>query len=405
MQVYPLRDALHPSALFFIEKCDSLGVELNAQEVEAVNFLVTRLIQTNLWNKFRVIYPFVGRNAKTHSLNLRNIFRHKANWFGNIWHDKFGINADGINGYGNTYFAPSWLEDDNIHVAVYTGTYWSDANENCPLIGTSSNSVSVPDRGLGWMHAIYLRSPTPTIAYEQNGVTHYKLPPVFTYSCTPPDSTASFGMFAGEDASNQNHWLAHGLIAGTNGRNCYVCGKRFGVSMSQGGFRNPINPESGNDPVEGKKILYSQFPFLLFGNGRFGNSGQARGKGNLRFCSIGYYLSENENKVFYDIVNQFQTILNRNVPCNEINPVSGIYKEKTTFYPSISINSSKQRIGRLIRQIKDVTRLTPEKNLRYKTEALSASMAIKSCKRTGPRRIFLGDGAIPSVTILDLIEN
>jgi hypothetical protein len=171
-------------------------------------------------------------------------------------------------------------------------------------------------------------------------------------------------MFAGEDASNQNHWLAHGLIAGTNGRNCYVCGKRFGVSMSQGGFRNPINPESGNDPIEGKRILYSQFPFLLFGNGRFGSSGQARGKGNLRFASIGYNLTESENKIFYDIVNGFQTILNRNVPCNEINPVPALYKEKTTFYPSINITGGKRKIGRLINQMKDFTRLTPDKSSR-----------------------------------------
>lgn len=404
MQVYPLRDALHPSALFFIEKCDSLGVELNAQEAEAVNFLVTRLIQTNLWNKFRVIYPFVGRNAKTHSLNLRNIFRHKVNWFGGIWHDKFGVNADG-SGYGNTYFAPSWLDDENIHVSVYTGTYWFDANENCPLIGTSSNSVGAPNRGLGWMHAIYLRSPAPTIAYEQFGVINYKIPPVYTYSCSPPDSTASYGMFAGEDASDQNHWLAHGLIVGTNGRNCYVCGKKFGVSFSQGGFRNPINPESGNDPVEGKKILYSQFPFLLFGNGRFGSGGQARGKGNLRFASLGYNLIESENRIFYDIVNQFQTILNRNVACNEINPIPALYKEKTTFYPSISITSGKQKIGRFIRPMKDFTRLSPNKTSRYRRDAVSASITIKSCIRTGPRRIFLGDGAMPSVSILNLIEN
>lgn len=401
MQVYPLRDALHPSALFFIEKCDSLGAQLSAQEIEAVNFLVTKLIQTNLWNKFRAIYPFIGRNAKTHSLNLRNIFRHKINWFGGIWHDKFGVNADGISGYGNTYFAPSWLEDNNIHVAVYTGTYWFNANENCPLIGASSNSVGIPNRGNSWIHAIYLRSPTPT--FFSNSTTIYQIPPVYTYSCGTTESINS--TFAGEDASDRNHWLAHGLIVGTNGKTCYVCGKKFGIDLSQGGFRDPINPESGNDPIEGKKTLYTQFPFLLFGNGRFGSGGQARGGANLRFCSIGYYLNENENRVFYDIINQFQKILNRDVPCNEINPVKALHKDKTTLYPSINITSTKQKIGRFVRPIKDFTRLAPDKPSRYKRDAISASMLIKSCKRVGPRRIFLGDGAMPSVTILDLIEN
>lgn len=403
MQVYPLRDALHPSALFFIERCDALGFPLNATEIKAINFLVTRLIQVNLWNKFRVIYPFVGRSAKTHSLNLRNFYRHKINWFGAISHNSLGVNGDG-NGYGNTYFAPSWLSDTDIHVSVYTGTYWENANDNCPLIGASTTYVGSPERGTGWIHAIYLRSPTPVVqATFSDGSILYKIPPVYTYSCSP--TTSINNTFAGEDASDRNHWLAHGLIVGTNGRTCYVCGKRFGTNSSLGGFPVPINPQSGNDPIEGKKTLYTQFPFLILGNGRFGSGGQAMGKANLRFASIGYYLDENQNKIFYDIVNEFQTILKRNVPCNEINPKAGLLKDKTTLYPSMQIKGAKQNLGRLIRPIKDFIKLSPTKHMRYKRDALCASMEIKSCIRTGPRRVFLADGAMPSVQILNLIEN
>ena len=97
--------------------------------------------------------------------------------------------------------------------------------------------------------------------------------------------------------------------------------------------------------------------------------------------------------------------MGRNVPCNEINPVPAPYKEKTTFYPSINVTGGKQRMGRFIRPMKDFTRLSADKASRYRRDAVSASLTIKSCTRVGPRRIFLGDGAMPSVEILNLVEN
>lgn len=405
MQVYPLRDPIHPSAQMFIQACQSVGAELTSSEIKAINLLVTKLIKYNLWNKFRVIYPFVGRNSKSHSINLRNIFRHKINWFNSasILHNSLGV-TNLQDGYGNTYFAPSWLSDQNIHVSVYTGTYWFNANEYCPLVGASSVGYrETPKPGAIWIHAIHLRSPQPVM----DNYGRYSIAPIYTYSCSPTTSIAS--MFAGEDSSDRISFLAHGLIVGVNGKKCFVCGNKFGVDSSTAtGFPDPINPSRNSDPIEGDidYKIYTPFPFLIFSSGKFGNVNTGlTGRANLRFVSFGYSLDENENKIFYDIVNEFQYILGRNVECAVLDKVDKLILEKEHFYPTIEIESVIANQGIFYKDFYDSVNLVPEKEERYKKDALVPSLEIISCIRSGPLRIFAKDGAIPSLQILNFQEN
>lgn len=405
MQVYPLRDPTHPSAQVFIQACQSVGVQLTSSEIKAVNLLVTKLIKYNLWNKFRVIYPFVGRNSKSHSINLRNIYRHKINWFNptSILHNSLGI-TNLENGYGNTYFAPSWLSDNNIHVSVYSGTYWFNANEYCPLIGASSSGYgSVPVANSRWIHSIHLRSPTPTL----DGLGRFVIAPIYTYSCSPTVNISS--MFAGEDCSDRISFLAFGLIVGVDGKKCYVCGNKFGIDSSTAtGFPDPINPKRSNDPIEGDvdNTLYTQFPFLLFSSGKFGsiNSGLT-GRANLRFASIGYSLTENENKIFYNIVDEFQYILGRNVQCAVLDKVDATILENEHYFPNIEITSVKRNPGLFFRDFYDSVELVPQKEERYKKDAILPLLEILSCYRAGPIRVFAKDGATPNVEILNFQEN
>jgi hypothetical protein len=407
MQTYPLRDPLHPSAQVFIQACQAQSVQLTTAEIRAINVLVTKLINYNLWNKFRAIYPFVGRNQKTHSINLRNVYRHKINWFNRsqIRHDSLGVTNLG-DGYGNTYFAPSWLSDNDIHVSVYSATYWFDANGYCPLIGSSTNQNSVPPRaGSAWIHAIHIRAPEPT--FDSTG-QYYVIAPIYTYSCSPTININN--IFAGEDASDRFHFLAFGLIVGVNGKRCYVCGNPFGVTASQGvNFPNPINPKRRKDELEPQNDdipLYTQFPFLIFSTGSFGSvSGGSSGKANIRFCTIGYGLSDSENKIFYDIVNEFQTILGRNVPCATADVVEQTITDSDFYHPTIQIQKVEKEIGFFYRAFYDSVKLNPDKEERYKQDILIPSMEITSCLRSGPRRVFLKDGASPSVEILNFQEN
>jgi hypothetical protein len=67
------KDVLHPLAFEFINKCKNLNIQLDASEINAIDFLTRQLLQSNLWDKFKAIYPFVGKSAPTHSLNLKNL--------------------------------------------------------------------------------------------------------------------------------------------------------------------------------------------------------------------------------------------------------------------------------------------------------------------------------------------
>jgi hypothetical protein len=394
MQVYPLRDILHPSATLFIQKCFDIGIQLTPSEIEGINYLTTMLIQTNLWNKFRVIYPFVGRSERSHSINLRNPFRHTIRWFnGSLIHDKLGVTNTG-NGFGNTYFAPGWLSDNDIHVSAYTGTDWGLASTTCPLICATSGGSS------SWIHAIYLRAREGRLdAYAPADQA-----PIFTYSC----ATAKYGtsVFTGTDASDRFHSEVRGLIVGVNGKTCYVYGEKYGREViGNPPFPMRINPTTNNDPIEGIRTLYTQHPFLLFSNQIFGPSTVGQARANLRFISFGYALNQQENKIFYEIIEKFQEILSRNVGKIVLGPIDVKVADNDASVALMKINRSRKSIGRYIRPINDIRKLDPEESKRYNVDALSASIQIKSCAVFGARRVYLTDAAEAAVSVLSFVEN
>lgn len=111
-----LRDTLHPASLLFIQRMfETSPVQPNSDEIKALDFLTTALISTNLWSKFRAIYPLVGRSGPSMSINLKNPYRHTIVWYNSLIFDKNGVTNTGT-GYGNTFVAPSWFSDNDIHV-------------------------------------------------------------------------------------------------------------------------------------------------------------------------------------------------------------------------------------------------------------------------------------------------
>lgn len=70
----------------------------------AVNQLVLDLKVGNVWSGFSIIRPFIGGNAASHSVNLKNISAYQATFYGGVTHDSNGINGNGTNGYmANNY--------------------------------------------------------------------------------------------------------------------------------------------------------------------------------------------------------------------------------------------------------------------------------------------------------------
>jgi hypothetical protein len=92
-------------------------------QINAISTLVSQLKSNNLWNKMRVIYPFVGGTSNTHKFNLkdpRDINEaYRLTFSGGVTHDSNGIKGS-TNGYANTYFSPLTLNQNSIHFSWYS---------------------------------------------------------------------------------------------------------------------------------------------------------------------------------------------------------------------------------------------------------------------------------------------
>jgi hypothetical protein len=89
----------------------------------AVNYLVTDLKSANLWSKMKAIYPMVGGTASSHSYNLKNPSQFQITWNGGLTHSSNGVLPNGTTGYGNTNFNPSSnITTNSAHHSFYFKT-------------------------------------------------------------------------------------------------------------------------------------------------------------------------------------------------------------------------------------------------------------------------------------------
>lgn len=367
------KDALINSyAAQFIEKCKNSGTSLNSNEIQAINFLTTKLIEFNLWDKFAAIYPFVGRSATTHSFNLKNFLRHTIKWLNesSLLHDSSGV-TNNSNGYGNTFVAPSIFSDDNIHVSVYNATFWPFLNAYSPIIGTSPPNKYQD----AWMHTIFLKFPSNN--------------QVWTYSSGPAPRT-TFSL-AGEDAGDFLHAQVYGLVVGVNGSKCYLNGEPFGYydPIDRPGKSFILNPHITDDPIEGIRYDWTPNPFMLFTHRSFGDPSIGYANANIRFASIGYGLNDEDNKNLYEIVEQFQTILGRNVGKIQIQPDDFLISE--------------QGIGSKIniQKIDIAPGFFEKQNVISKIES---KLRIVDFRVKGPRRVYVSDNINFGVTLQSFQE-
>ena len=92
----------------------------------AVNYLVTDLKSNNLWTKMKAVYPMVGGTATSHSYNLKNPSQFQITWNGGLTHDSNGVTGNGTNGYGNLNLNPR----ANLTTQYSFGTYCRVNNGN-----------------------------------------------------------------------------------------------------------------------------------------------------------------------------------------------------------------------------------------------------------------------------------
>lgn len=85
----------------------SAGSISAADQKAAINKLILSLKNNALWNKFYALYPFVGGNATSHSLNLINTSLYQITWVAAPSHSLSGVDFNGTTQYGKTGLIPS----------------------------------------------------------------------------------------------------------------------------------------------------------------------------------------------------------------------------------------------------------------------------------------------------------
>jgi hypothetical protein len=84
------------------------------RHAEIVNDLITGLYVDNLWSLIDALYPFIGGNAWSHSVNAKDPLQYQITWSGTFTHSALGISSTG--GTGVTTLVPS---SSNCYIGVY----------------------------------------------------------------------------------------------------------------------------------------------------------------------------------------------------------------------------------------------------------------------------------------------
>ena len=112
--------------------------------IPILNTYVLELKAAGLWSKFYAIYPFLGSAATPASYNLKDADYYKITWGGSIAYGSYGVDFDGVTGYGNTNFSfraiSSTIQD--IHFSFYT----PDSNGGLGNVPMGVGSTAGDDR-------------------------------------------------------------------------------------------------------------------------------------------------------------------------------------------------------------------------------------------------------------------
>jgi hypothetical protein len=235
--------------------------------IAALCKLTTSLKNNGIWDKTSAIYPFVGGTAANHKFNLKNPLDTNAafrlTFVGGWTHSANGALPNGTNAYANTFFNSSTnglLNSQHL-------TYYSRSNTNSSL---ASAEIELGAGGAVNTFGVVLEIRTSNISYVRiNSGTFI--------SAADTDSRA-FYLGNRTDSNAINLWRNSTKIA-------------TGSVLST--------------------FLFNQNYYL----GAFNNNGTAQNysRKQCAFASIGTGLTDAEAVLFYNIVQEFQTTLGRNV--------------------------------------------------------------------------------------------
>ena len=233
-------------------------------QVTAINYLVKELVDNNLMGKCKVIYPMIGGDATRHRYNLVDVGANLLTFIGGWTHGANGALPNGVNAYATTGFVPSTIVENNIHFSYYSRTNSQISDEL--IIGSNS---------LGLSPSTYLRI---------------------------------------RDAGNQTQAYSSGI--GTNQPTA------FGTLDSRGLFMGNFQSDTLRQVIRNKTVLNQNTVNQALGKSTqqmylssYNNNNAPLTFTNKEcaFASVGNGMTNVEQSLFYDIIQEYQTILGRNV--------------------------------------------------------------------------------------------
>jgi len=277
----------------------------DSTQKNAINNLVVNMKAAGIWSKMKAVYPFIGGTASTHKWNLKDPQDTNAAFrlvfFGGWTHTANGVQANGTNGYANTFFVPSaqYAVDNNHHISVYSRL---NQTQNDVELGSYDGT-----------RALQLR------VFFNNATEFY---------------------------SNN---LAPVNPADTNSVGNYIA-NRIGTAVKI--FKNNTTLGSFTNAANGRPTV----SLFLANSNNFGspNSGLYSNK-QFAFASIGDGLTDTEALVFNQIVEGYQYELSRNVNPVNANYYNTAYNNETNAFlyaSEITDDTQKTAVDTLITDLK-----------------------------------------------------
>jgi hypothetical protein len=231
-------------------------------QITAINYLVKELVDNNLMSKFRFIYPMVGGDATKHSYNLIDTGLFRLTFNGGWTHSANGALPNGTNAWANTGFLPSMITGtNNAHISYYSRTQSFTSNEL--IMGSRQISTH-----------LYLR-----IRDQSNNAETGM--PNFQVNAPIGNNMDGRGLFTGNFQSDTLRQIIKN--------------------------KTILNQNTVNQPIVKNSLPVYIGAYNADGTASFFTSKECA------FASIGNGMSNVEQALFYDIVQEYQTILGRNV--------------------------------------------------------------------------------------------
>lgn len=258
--------SLDPDAKVFI-----LAASItNVVQISAIDYLVKSLKNNGLWTRFNFLYPFVGGNDTAHKFNLKNPLNTDAafrlTFAGTITHDANGATFSITDGWANTHLTTSLVGTlNNQHLSFYSRTSAAAASGGVDL----GAAVSVTQRD-----ELVIRSNIDLVGASINSTT------------------------AGQGNAS---------AANTDGSGFYIASRTTSTLLTI--YKNNASAATSTGLNNGTRSNIKMY----LGCRNVTNVAQGFTGRNCALASYGGSLNSTQAATFYTIVQQYQTILGRQV--------------------------------------------------------------------------------------------